>query len=140
MATQLVPLPEVERLSTSVIRILAGNPGKVSPTSLAYLAVETDGKRRGSSHYKVCRPQIAEYPLTNISRNKHILSRLRSSTPLNRHRRRPPPLGHTTPIRPQRRECCCPRSITDALASRPYQWRTGFTKNLSTGYGLQTSA
>ncbi|OKL61060.1 hypothetical protein UA08_03817 [Talaromyces atroroseus] len=28
MATQLVPLPEVERLSTSVIRILAGNPGK----------------------------------------------------------------------------------------------------------------
>ncbi|EED17531.1 metallo-beta-lactamase domain protein, putative [Talaromyces stipitatus ATCC 10500] len=28
MATQLVPLPEVERLSTTVIRILAGNPGK----------------------------------------------------------------------------------------------------------------
>ena len=30
MATQLVPLPEVERLSASVVRILAGNPGKVS--------------------------------------------------------------------------------------------------------------
>lgn len=30
MATQLVPLPEVERLSASVIRILGGNPGKVS--------------------------------------------------------------------------------------------------------------
>ncbi|KAL1988407.1 hypothetical protein VTN96DRAFT_10090 [Rasamsonia emersonii] len=28
MATQLVPLPEVERLSASVVRILAGNPGK----------------------------------------------------------------------------------------------------------------
>lgn len=27
---QLVPLPEVERLSASVIRILGGNPGKVS--------------------------------------------------------------------------------------------------------------
>ncbi|KAJ5344559.1 hypothetical protein N7452_002563 [Penicillium brevicompactum] len=30
MATQLVHLPEVERLSASVVRILAGNPGKVS--------------------------------------------------------------------------------------------------------------
>lgn len=29
MATQLVPLREVERLSSSVIRILGGNPGKV---------------------------------------------------------------------------------------------------------------
>lgn len=30
MATQLVSLPEVERLSASVVRILAGNPSKVS--------------------------------------------------------------------------------------------------------------
>ncbi|BAE57596.1 unnamed protein product [Aspergillus oryzae RIB40] len=29
MATQLVPLPEVERLSASVVRILGGNPGKL---------------------------------------------------------------------------------------------------------------
>jgi hypothetical protein len=31
MATQLIPLQEVERLSPSVIRILGGNPGKVNP-------------------------------------------------------------------------------------------------------------
>lgn len=29
MAGQLVLIPEVERLSASVVRILAGNPGKV---------------------------------------------------------------------------------------------------------------
>jgi len=32
MATQLVPLPEVERLGPTVIRILGGNPGKASPS------------------------------------------------------------------------------------------------------------
>lgn len=48
MATQLVPLPEVERLSTTVIRILAGNPGKVSPSSPALMAyLETYIKRVG---------------------------------------------------------------------------------------------
>ncbi|CDM37845.1 Beta-lactamase-like protein 2 [Penicillium roqueforti FM164] len=31
MATQLVQLPEVERLSASVVRILGGNPGKKTP-------------------------------------------------------------------------------------------------------------
>jgi len=30
MATKLVPLPDVEKISPSVIRILGGNPGKVS--------------------------------------------------------------------------------------------------------------
>ena len=30
MAVTLVPLPEIERLSSQVIRILGGNPGKVS--------------------------------------------------------------------------------------------------------------
>jgi hypothetical protein len=29
MATQLVSLPDVERISPTVIRILGGNPGKV---------------------------------------------------------------------------------------------------------------
>lgn len=35
MATQLVPLQEVERISARVIRILGGNPGKVSPAFIA---------------------------------------------------------------------------------------------------------
>ena len=35
MATQLVALPEIERLSASVIRILGGNPGKVRITTRA---------------------------------------------------------------------------------------------------------
>jgi hypothetical protein len=30
MATKLIPLPETQRLSSRVIRILGGNPGKVS--------------------------------------------------------------------------------------------------------------
>jgi len=29
MATKLVPLPDVERISPTVIRILGGNPGNV---------------------------------------------------------------------------------------------------------------
>jgi len=34
MATQLLPLQEVERLSSRVIRILGGNPGKASNNPL----------------------------------------------------------------------------------------------------------
>lgn len=40
MATQLVPLPEVERLSASVIRILGGNPGKVGLRSQTWVGHE----------------------------------------------------------------------------------------------------
>jgi hypothetical protein len=36
MAAQLVKLPEVERLSASVVRILGGNPGKVSSLLFIY--------------------------------------------------------------------------------------------------------
>jgi len=39
MATQLVPLQEIERVSSRVIRILAGNPGKASPKTST---IETD--------------------------------------------------------------------------------------------------
>ena len=38
MATQLAQIPEVERLSPRVIRILAGNPGKVSISYPVYSA------------------------------------------------------------------------------------------------------
>ncbi len=34
MATQLIQLQDVERLSASVIRVLGGNPGKVSSSVL----------------------------------------------------------------------------------------------------------
>jgi hypothetical protein len=37
MATQLVPLPEVERLGPTVIRILGGNPGKASPFKFRFM-------------------------------------------------------------------------------------------------------
>lgn len=37
MAVQAAALPEVERLSASVVRILAGNPGKVFRRSFFYL-------------------------------------------------------------------------------------------------------
>lgn len=42
MATQLSPLPEVERLSPNVIRILGGNPGKASQNLLTLDEARTD--------------------------------------------------------------------------------------------------
>lgn len=127
MATQLVPLPEVERLSTTVIRILAGNPGKVSPFLCSlFTTIETDHANvlvyitRFFSSFSI----MIEHSLTDIFRHKHIPSWSRPSSPLNRHWGRSPPLGHVTPIGSQRRECRCPRSIIDTLASRSYKWRT----------------
>lgn len=47
MATQLLQLPEVTRLSSRVIRILGGNPGKVSSS----LAVANDNHLITSAVY-----------------------------------------------------------------------------------------
>lgn len=57
MATQLIPLPEVERLSASVLRILGGNPGKVG-IQTHYRAQKLTP--RYSSHYKVI--QLSDIP------------------------------------------------------------------------------
>lgn len=52
MAEPLVPLPPVEKLSSRVIRVLAGNPGKVSVGLIRELCIYlTDS----SSHCKVGR-------------------------------------------------------------------------------------
>jgi hypothetical protein len=58
MATQLIPLPEVERLSSSVIRVLGGNPGKASPLGVEFLWIQngshpSDADRcRGSTFWQ----------------------------------------------------------------------------------------
>ncbi|TVY34620.1 Endoribonuclease [Lachnellula subtilissima] len=52
MATQLIPLREVERLSSNVIRILGGNPGKVIEYAFASRQREADNVL-GSNTYLV---------------------------------------------------------------------------------------
>ena len=56
MATNLPPLPDVERLSPLVIRILGGNPGKVSGSRLvSYLLVFlNDGLNDGMCGRDLC--------------------------------------------------------------------------------------
>ncbi|KAJ5174335.1 uncharacterized protein N7482_000212 [Penicillium canariense] len=66
MGTQLVPLPEVERLSASVIRILGGNPGKVSSgdVSKRILGTKWLTALHGALHsslYKVRYPHALPY-------------------------------------------------------------------------------
>lgn len=51
MATKLVPLPDVEKISPLVIRILGGNPGKVSLQVKKCLSTDVDVPH--SSHFKV---------------------------------------------------------------------------------------
>ena len=61
MATQLVSLPEIERLSPRVIRILGGNPGMVRCGGTFRMYFTNDEVT--STHYKVTSQPCAESSL-----------------------------------------------------------------------------